>query len=56
MYNGIKRTEELAQSEMAPLKSSSGEVLSDKNRQMKIWIEHYADCAKTQLLPQPLTS
>lgn len=41
MYNGIKRTVELAQNEMAPLKSSSGEVLSDKNQQIKIWIEHY---------------
>lgn len=50
MYNGIKRTVELAQNEMVPLKSSSGEVLSEKNQQMKIWMEHYADCAKHNLL------
>lgn len=49
MFNGIKRTVELAQNEMVPLKSSSGEVLSEKNQQMKIWMEHYADCAKHSL-------
>lgn len=52
MNNGIKRTVELAQNEMVPLKSSSGEVLSEKNQQMKIWMEQSTLCrlCKTQFI------
>lgn len=53
MYNGIKRTVEPAQNKTAPLKPSTGEVFSDKNKQMERWIEQYTDCAKHNYCHSP---
>lgn len=48
MYDGIKRAIGPTQCKTAPLKSSSGVVLSDKNQQMERWVEHYTDLYSTQ--------
>ena len=39
MYDGIKT---------APLKSSTGEVITDKGQQMEKWVEHYSDLYSRQ--------
>ena len=43
MYEGIKVATGPTQSKSAPLKSSSGEVIIDKGKQMDRWKEHYSD-------------
>ena len=36
------------QNKMAPLKSSTGEVITDKGQQMEKWVEHYSDLYSRQ--------
>ena len=43
MYEGIKVATGPTQSKSAPLKSSSGELIIDKGKQMDRWKEHYSD-------------
>ena len=43
MYDGIKKALGLMQSKMAPLKSATGEVITDQGWQMERWVEHYSD-------------
>ena len=43
MYDGIKKALCPTQSKMAHLKSSSGEIITDKGQQMERWVEHYSD-------------
>ena len=43
MYDGIKKALGPMQSKMAPLKSTTGEVITDQGQQMKRWVEHYSD-------------
>lgn len=43
MYKGIKKALGPTQSKTAPLKPSSGEVITDKGKQMKRWVEHYSE-------------
>ena len=43
MYHGINKALGPIQSKTAPLKSSSGEIITDKGQQMEIWVEHYSD-------------
>ena len=43
MYDGIKKALGPTQSKTAPLKSSSGEIITDKGQQMERWVEHYSD-------------
>ena len=43
MYDGIKKAMGPVQSKTAPLKSSIGEVITDKGQQMERWVEHYSD-------------
>ena len=43
MYDGIKKAQGPIQSKTAPLKSSSGEIITDKGQQMERWVEHYSD-------------
>ena len=43
MYDGIKKALGPTQSKTAPLKSTSGEVITDQGRQMERWVEHYSD-------------
>ena len=43
MYDGIKKALGHTQSKTAPLKSSSGAIITDKGQQMERWVEHYSD-------------
>ena len=43
MYDGIKKALGPMQSKMAPLKSATGEVITDQGWQMERWVEHYSD-------------
>lgn len=43
MYDGIKRAVGPTQNKSAPLKSSTGEIIVDKGKQMERWEEHYAN-------------
>ena len=43
MYDGIKKALGPMQSKMAPLKSTTGEVITDQGWQMERWVEHYSD-------------
>ena len=42
IYEGIKKAVGPIQSKTATLKSSSGEVITDKGQQMERWVEHYS--------------
>ena len=42
-YDGIKKALGPMQRKMAPLKSATGEVISDQGWQMERWVEHYSD-------------
>lgn len=43
MYEGIKKALGPTQSKTSPLKSSSGETITDKGQQMERWVEHYSE-------------
>ena len=43
MYEGIKVATGPSQTKSAPLKSSSGEIIVDKGKQMDRWKEHYSE-------------
>lgn len=43
MYDGITKALGPTQSKTAPLKSISGEVITDKGKQMERWVEHYPE-------------
>ncbi|XP_076052811.1 uncharacterized protein LOC143032227 [Oratosquilla oratoria] len=43
MYEGIKTALGPPQSKTAPLKTTSGEVITDKGKQMDRWVEHYSE-------------
>ena len=43
MYDGIKKALGPTQSKTAPLKSATGEVITDQGWQMERWVEHYSD-------------
>ena len=43
MYDGIKEALEPIQRKMAPLKSTTGEVITDQGWQMERWVEHYSN-------------
>ena len=43
MYDGIRKALGPTQSKTAPIKSSSGEIITDKGQQMESWVEHYSD-------------
>ena len=48
MYDGIKTAMGPVQNKTAPLKSSTGEDITDKGRQMEKWVEHYSDLYSRQ--------
>ena len=48
MYDGIKTAMGPVQNKTAPLKSSTGEVITDKGQQMERWVEHYSDLYSRQ--------
>ena len=43
MYDGIKKALRQVQSKRAPLKSSTGEIITDRGQQMERWVEHYSN-------------
>ncbi|XP_076054514.1 uncharacterized protein LOC143033215 [Oratosquilla oratoria] len=43
MYEGIKTALGPPQCKTAPLKTTSGEVITDKGKQMDRWVEHYSE-------------
>ena len=43
MYDGIKKALRQTQNRTAPLKSSTGEIITDRGQQMERWVEHYAN-------------
>ena len=43
MYEGIKVATGPSQTKSAPLKSSSGEIIVDKGKQIDRWKEHYSE-------------
>ena len=43
MYDGIKKALGLMQSKTAPIKSATGEVITDQGQQMERWVEHYSN-------------
>ncbi|XP_033111734.1 uncharacterized protein LOC117112703 [Anneissia japonica] len=48
MYEGIKKAIGPTIIKTAPLKSLNGEVLTDKNKQMSRWVEHYLELYSTE--------
>ena len=43
MYEGIKQVTGKSTKKTAPLKSKTGEVITDKSKQMGRWVEHYLE-------------
>ena len=43
MYDGIKKALGPTQSKTAPLKSATGEVITDQGLQMERWVEHFSN-------------
>ena len=41
IYDGIKKALGPIQSKTAPLKSSTGDIITDSSKQMERWVEHY---------------
>lgn len=57
MYEGIKVATGPSQTKTAPLKSSSGEVIVDKGKQMDRWKEHYSELySKPSVVSEPAFS
>lgn len=43
MYDGLKTALGLTQSKTAPLKSTTGEVITDQGQQLNRWVENYSE-------------
>ena len=43
MYDGIKKALGPTLNKTAPLRSSTGEVITDRGHQLERWVEHYSD-------------
>ena len=43
VYDGIKKAVGPTHSKTGPLKSTSGETITDKSKQMERWVEHYSE-------------
>ena len=48
MYDGIKKATGPTIKKTAPLKTKSGEVITDSNKQMERWVEHYLELYSTE--------
>ena len=48
MYEGIKTAMGPIQNKTAPLKSTTGEIITDKGQQMERWVEHYSELYSRQ--------
>ncbi|XP_047490913.1 uncharacterized protein LOC125040403 [Penaeus chinensis] len=48
MYEGIKKATGPAPSKSAPLKTKTGDVITDQGKQLERWVEHYLELYATQ--------
>ena len=48
MYDGIKKAMGPSKKVIAPLKSSTGEIIRDRAKQMDRWVEHYSELYSQQ--------
>ena len=48
MYEGIKKATGPTPTKTAPLKSKTGEIITDQEKQMQRWTEHYLELYATQ--------
>ncbi|PIK57595.1 hypothetical protein BSL78_05503 [Apostichopus japonicus] len=48
MYEGIKKATGPAAKKTAPLKAKSGQVITDRRKQMERWVEHYSELYSTE--------
>ena len=48
MYDGIKKATGPTEKKTVPLKTKSGEVITDSNKQMERWVEHYLELYSTE--------
>jgi len=48
MYNGIKTATGPTATKTAPLRSKTGEVITDQGKQLERWVEHYLELYATQ--------
>eukprot|EP00745_Piridium_sociabile_P017961 TRINITY_DN26814_c0_g1_i11.p1 TRINITY_DN26814_c0_g1~~TRINITY_DN26814_c0_g1_i11.p1 ORF type:complete len:515 (+),score=121.07 TRINITY_DN26814_c0_g1_i11:351-1895(+) len=48
MYDGIKKAMGPTKKTTAPLKSTTGEIIQDKGKQMERWVEYYSDLYSRQ--------
>ena len=48
MYDGIKKATGPTVKKTVPLKTKSGEVITDSNKQMERWVEHYLELYSTE--------
>ena len=48
MYYGIKKALGPTRNKTAPLRSSTGEFITDKGQQLERWVEHYSDLYSTE--------
>ena len=55
MYDGIKKALGPTQCKTAPLKSSSGVIITDKGQQMERLVEHYSDLYSRENTVSPAT-
>ena len=48
MYEGIKQATGPNMKKIAPLKSKTGEIITDRKKQMERWVEHYLELYSTE--------
>ena len=53
MYDGIKTALGPIQRKTAPLKSTTGDVITDQAQQMHRWLEHYSELYSSENLVKP---
>ena len=55
MYDGIKKALGPMQRQDGPLKSATGEVITDQGQQMERWVKHYSNLYSREntAIPQP---
>ena len=53
MYDGIKKALGPTLNKTAPLRSSTGEIITDKGHQLERWVEHYSDIYSRENIVSP---
>ena len=53
MYDGIKKALGPTLNKTAPLRSTAGEVLTDRGHQLERWVEHYSDIYSRDSIVSP---